>query len=60
MNLREALTAAVDQFEELPASEIIRKVESILNDETLSDGCSIVEVCHNDSVLGYNEQSEPF
>ena len=55
MNLREALTAAKDSFEELPASEIIREIDSLLADETLSDGCSIVDVCANEPVIGLDE-----
>ena len=57
MNLREAMQAAVDKIEseELPASEISREIRSILNDETLSDGCSIIEVCANEPVIGLDE-----
>ena len=57
MNLREALTAAAEKIEDdqLPASEISREIRSILNDETLSDGCSPIEICENEPVIGLDE-----
>ena len=57
MNLREAMQAAAEKIEseELPASEISREIRSILNDKTLSDGCSPIEICENEPVIGLDE-----
>ena len=65
--LREALTEARADFDELPAGEIRRLVDNVLNDDSLTgctgDGCSIVEVCRTDSVIDpflSEVNSEPF
>ena len=57
--LREALIQARAEFDELPAGEIRRSVDNILNDDSL-----IAEECRTDSVIPYpfyeGLKTEPF
>ena len=60
--LRSALIEARKEYEELPAGEIRRSVDNLLNDPTLTnylDGWS-VDVCHIDKDVGYEWDVEAF
>ena len=58
MNLREAMTTIMNDIEsdELPCTEASREIGKALNNPDLGDGCSIVEVCHNEPVLDYDQK----
>ena len=58
--LREALIQAREQFDELPAGEIRRLVDNVLNDGSLTDslGGWPVEVCRTDSVDSFYSEVE--
>ena len=64
MRLRDAIQDAAQQIEDasLPASESSRLLQTLLNNETIfdcphntGDGCSVVDVCRNEDVIGINE-----
>ena len=60
MNLRQEVTRIMNDIEsdKLPCTEAAREIGKALSDPDIGDGCSIIEVCHNDPVLDYD--SEPF
>jgi hypothetical protein len=55
--LREAIQTARQESNELPAGEIRRKLDNILNDETLTDGlCGWdIDHCYNEPEAFYEE-----